>query len=371
MKNELSVDMTSLFNEASQSSSAPVQSSPQVDVSQPISDDGFEPDESSFWNDPNKEFGKFLGLDGSDEQTADEADAAPQAKQSKADQAVKSAELTYKANGKEHKLDLSKPEVIAEVQKKLAMADGMNKAFAEQAKYKQQMQSLQAELEEAKEYRDSWNKLENLRYDKAKMLEVLTGQKYEDFIAEEVAKHNIKTMGSEEERQMLTQQERIRQLEDRLKLGEEQTKKQQLESDRRRAAAEKAEEAAKQEWLKTGIEREFFKNVDDSMSDDVKELVYQKSILDLKKLHKTYGKLTNKMVEKTFAENSKRLKTYHQETVDTEVTKALGNKKQTATIAAKAASTKNYQPDLDNINLANLPADKLFQYFKFKNGKSK
>lgn len=365
MRDELSVDMSSVMKEASAFSSPAPEPTQSSSVPQPDADDGFEAPDSPFWSDPNKEFGDL----GFDEAVA--PDNANKTATNRADEAAKSAALTYKANGKEHTLDLSKPEVVAEVQRKLAMADGMKKAFAEQAKVKQQMAEMQAQLAEAREFKESWDKLEQLRYDKSKLIEVLTGQKYDDLIQEEVAKHNIKTMGTDEERQLLTQQERIKALEERLKFGEEKTAKEIANAEKQKAAAEKAQEAAQQEQLKTSIDREFFKNVDDSMADDVKELVYQKSILDLKKLHKTYGKVTNKMVEKTFAENSKRLKSFQQEAVDTQVSKALDSKKQTATAAAQAASTKNYQGDADLAKLASLNPTDLFRAFRFQNSKSK
>jgi hypothetical protein len=370
MANELHVDMAAEFKAAAaQSTPAPTVSTGSIP--QPDASDDFEAPDPSFWSDPNEQFGKLFGDDsGQSDKTAPEV--APQKTASdRADKAAAAGILTYKANGKEQALDLSKPEVLEDVKRRLAMADGMNKAFAEQAKTTQKMKAIEAELAEAREYRDSWNKLEDLRYDKSKLLEVLTGQKYEDFIAEEVAKHNIKTMGSDEERSLLAQQEKIKQLEDRLRLGEDKATKEKLAAEKRKQEAEKAEESAKQEWLKTTVEREFFKNVDESMADDVKEMVYQKSILDLKKLRKEYGKLTNKMVEKTFAENSKRLKNFYKDTVDTEVSKVLGDKKQDAAAAAQRASTKNYQPDVENSNLANLPADKLFQAFRFMNSKNK
>lgn len=365
MRDELSVDMASVMKEASAFSSPTPDSAQDSSVPQPDAADSFEAPDSPFWSDPNKEFGD-LGFD--------EAVAPANANKtatSRADEAAKAAALTYKANGKEHTLDLSKPEVVAEVQRKLAMADGMKKAFAEQAKVKQQMAEMQTQLAEAREFKESWDKLEQLRYDKSKLIEVLTGQKYDDLIQEEVAKHNIKTMGTDEERQLLTQQERIKALEERLKFGEEKTAKEIALAEKQKAAAEKAQEAAQQEQLKTSIDREFFKNVDDSMADDVKELVYQKSILDLKKLHKTYGKVTKKMVEKTFAENSKRLKSFQQEAVDTQVSKALDSKKRTATAAAQAASTKNYQGDADLAKLASLNPTDLFRAFRFQNSKSK
>lgn len=364
MKNELSVDMSTAMQEATISPSAPQVPST---VSQPDSSDDFVAPEPSFWDDPSKELGKSLGLDLGDEPAADE----PAPAVAKAEQAAAAAQITYKANGKEHVLDLSKPEVIEEVRKKLAAADGANKAFAEKAKAEQQLKALQAEIEQAREYQESWNKLESLKYDKAKLLEVLTGQKYDDFIAEEVAKYNIKTMGTEEERRLLEQQERIRLLEERLRLGEDKIKKEAEAAERKRLAAEKAEAAAKQAELETSVKHEFFKNVDDGMADDVREMLYQKSILDLKKLHKEYGKLTQKMIAKTFADNSKRLKSLHSAAVDTQNLKATDNKKQAATAAAQAASTKNYDSDLENVNLANLPADKLFQLLRFTNSRRK
>jgi hypothetical protein len=368
MADALTVDMAAAFKEAQASDPGP---STPGNVSQPDSTDDFTADSPSFWSDQKSEFDKLFGEGGPSDDPSKEEPASGKTAGDRADKAAAVGSITYKANGKEHSLDLSKPEVMEDVRRRLAMADGMTKAFADQAKTKQQMKSLESELLEAKEYRDSWNKLEDLRHDKAKLLEVLTGQKYDDFIAEEVAKHNIRTMGSDEERAILAQQEQIRQLEARFKLGEEKSRKEQAEADKRKQQAEKAEESAKQEWLKTNIEREFFKNVDDSTSDDVKEMVYQKSILDLKKFQKEYGKITNKAIEKIFAENSKRLKNFYQDTVNTEVSKALDNKKQTATAAAQAASSKNYQADTSNTNLSNLPADKLFQYFKFKNGNAK
>lgn len=367
--NELSVDIAAEIA-ALNSSSAPA---PTADIPQPAPADDFEVPDPSFWSDPSKELGGILGLADGDKSAKtpaqQPADQAPKTAATRADEAAKAAAITYKSNGKEKVLDLSKPEVIEDIKRKLAIADGKEKAFDAAAQYKQQMQAMEAELKQAREAAQLWDKVEALRYDKAKLIELFTGQKYDDFIGEEVAKHNIKTMGTEEEKRLLEQQDRIRALEERLKLGEEMTKKQAAEAEKKREAAEAAKAEAQQEWLKTNIEREYFRHTDAIQDDSVKELVYQKSILDIKKMYKEYGKVTNKMVEKAFADNAKRLKAFHEQTVEANTSKALDSKRQAATVAAEAASTKNYDADVEMSNLANLSPDKLFKAMKFLNSK--
>jgi len=368
--NELSVDIAAEIA-ALNASSAPA---PQADIPQPAPADDFEVPDPSFWDDPSKELGDVLGLDAGNKDAsapAKPADQTPKTAAARADEAAKAAAqaIAYKSNGKEKVLDLTKPETIEEIKRKLAIADGKEKAFDAAAQYKQQMQAMEAELKQAREAAQLWDKVEALRYDKAKLIELFTGQKYDDFVQEEVAKHQIKTMGTEEEKRLLEQQDRIRALEERLKLGEEMTKKQAAEAEKKRQAAEAAKSEAQQEWLKTNIEREYFRHTDAIQDDSVKELVYQKSILDIKKMYKEYGKVTNKMVEKAFADNAKRLKAFHEQTVDANTSKALDSKRQAASAAAEAASTKNYDADIETSNLANLSPDKLFKAMKFLNSK--
>lgn len=352
----LSVDIAAEFAALNSAAPAPVENL------QPSAADDFEAPEAAFWGDESsKELDKSIA--------AKEGQAT--AKPAAATEAAKAAAaaIAYKSNGKEKVLDLSKPETIEEIKRKLAIADGKEKAFDTAAQYKQQMQAMEAELKQAREAAQLWDKVEALRYDRAKLIELFTGQKYDEFIQDEVAKHNIKTMGTEEEKRLLEQQERIRALEERLKLGEEQGKKQAAEAEKKRQAAEVAKSEAQQEWLKTNIEREYFRHTDGIQDDSVKELVYQKSILDIKKMYKEYGKVTNKMVEKAFTDNAKRLKAFHEQTVDANTSKALDSKRQAASVAAEAASTKNYEDDVEMSNLANLPPDKLFKALKFFNKK--
>jgi murein DD-endopeptidase MepM/ murein hydrolase activator NlpD len=368
--NELSVDIAAEIA-ALNSSQAPA---PQADIPQPAATDDFEVPDPSFWDDPSKEFGDVLGLDAGKQDAkapGQPAGDATKTAAARADEAAKAAAavITYKSNGKEKTIDLTKPEAVEDLKRKLAIAEGNEKAFETAAQYKQKMQAMEAELKQAREAAQLWDKVEALRYDKAKLIELFTGQKYDDFIGEEVAKHNIKTMGTEEERRLLEQQDRIRALEERLKLGEEMTKKQAAEAEKKKQAAEAAKAEAQQEWLKTNIDREYFRHTDGIQDDSVKELVYQKSILDIKKMYKEYGKVTNKMVEKAFADNAKRLKVFHEQTVDASTTKALDSKRQAASVAAEAASTKNYEADVETSNLANLSPDKLFKALKFLNSK--
>lgn len=340
---------------ASQVSKSESVSGINPEVIQPIDSD-IEVQDSNFWT---KDEDTFKDVKGSFEQ-----ESKPVAKKQ---EAAKSGLLTYKANGKEVQLDFNNPEHLAQIQKRMSEADGMSKAFAKAAKAEQRTKELDAELTESRKYKDSWDKLEGLRHDKAKLLELIVGEPYEEFIKKESDKRQIMEMGTEEEKQLVRQQGRIGELEERLKLFEESTNKQARETEARTTAAKEAEESAKNEQFKATLEREFFKHVDDSIPDDLKQFVYQKTVLDLKKMYEKYGQITNKMVSKAMSNNANRLKSYKTEAVNTEVNKAIHDKKQDATTKAQEASTKNYEPDVEGINLSSLSPDKLFKYLQFKN----
>lgn len=283
--------------------------------------------------------------------------------------------LTTKANGKEIQLDLSNPEHLEKIQKAVAAYEGTQKAFAKAAKTEQQAslkaKQLEAELQEARQYKESWDKLEQLRHDKGKLIELLTGQSYEDFIQKEVERQQILKYGTEEERALVHQSERASALETKLKAMEEAARRREEEAQRAAKIAQEAQDAAANEQVKTQLQKSFFDHVKSELPDDLKQMVYQKTILDLKKLHKEYGRVTNKMIDKTMSDNAKRLSAFQETTVQSELSKAVENKKQTATAQAQAASTKNYEPDVEGINLASLTPDKLFQAMKFLNRKSK
>lgn len=283
--------------------------------------------------------------------------------------------LTAKANGKEIQLDLSNPEHLARVQKAVAAFEGTQKAFAKAAKVEQQAElkakQLEAELQEARQYKDSWDKLEQLRHDKGKLLELITGQSYDDFIQKEVERQQILKYGTEEEKALVQQSERATVLEQKLKAMEAAASKREEDAQRAAKIAQEAQDAAANEQVKSQLQKSFFDHVKAELPDDLKQLVYQKTILDLKKLHKEYGRVTNKMIDKTMSDNAKRLSTFQESSVQSELNKAVENKKQTATAQAQAASTKNYEQDVEGLNLASLTPDKLFQAMKFLNRKSR
>jgi hypothetical protein len=367
MSNELTVDLAAATKEfaaqnAVHADSPAAEHAPTGINPEPIQsiDSDIEVPDSPFWSSEEQMFPDVKGS--KPKQKAEVAAAAPK---------VNDKLLTYKANGKEHQLDLSNPQHMDIIKKRLAEADGMSKAFAKAAKAEQRLKEREAELEQARKYKESWDKLEQIRHDKAKMVELLTGESYEDFVKREAEKRQIMELGTEEEKQLVRQQDRIKDLETRLQLFEERTRREAADAEARAQKAAEAEDRARNEQFKANIEREFFKNVDDSVPDDLKQLIYQKTILDLKGMYKQYGQVTNKMVSKAMADNARRLKSFKEEAVNTEVNKALENTKQAATAKAQAASTKNYENDVEGINLASLSPDKLFQYLKFQNRKSK
>ncbi len=270
--------------------------------------------------------------------------------------------FSYKANGEDKELDLYSDDGKAQVRKALEQYQGMQKAFSDAAQLKRDMKRLKTEKDADNKYKENWDKIEDLKHDRKRLLEFISGEKYDDLMSQEVARKNAYDLGTEEERRLIDYEERIR-------ASEISQKQSQSRSERLAARAEAAQAAALEESTRTSMEIEYNKHVGNLNFEDkgfevgVKEALWEKSATDLKKYYVKYGKLTKPMFEKVFADNA-RLWSGMQSQIDSGVDKAIENKKQVAKEKAQVASTRNFGKSATNSDIAKMHPDDIFKWFQ-------
>ena len=248
--------------------------------------------------------------------------------------------VNYKANGKDVELDISTEAGKAELAELLSQAGGVKKAFTDKAKLSKRYKKLESENKTLAEYKETFDKLEAVKDDPSQLMELLTGENYEDFMAREVSKRTMYETGSDEDRRFLDAQAEIE------KMKAKETRSARLKESDRQVAETKLHEA-RTERTRNAMTKEFNKYEFDSISDEatknsVKEVLWESAITEVKKQYKQYGKLTNKMVVKAFEKKAKALGHMHTEAIENGVNKAVSTKKEKAKAQAQAASTRNY-----------------------------
>ena len=248
--------------------------------------------------------------------------------------------INYKANGKDVELDISTEAGKAELTELLSQAGGVKKAFTDRAKLSKRYKRLESENKTLAEYKETFDKLEAVKDDPSQLMELLTGENYEDFMAREVSKRTMYETGSDEDRRFLDAQAEIEKMK---ATGIRESKLRQSENQK----ADIKLNEARTEKMRNAMTKEFHKYDFEGISDEatknsVKEVLWESAIVEAKKQYKQYGKLTNKMVVKAFEKKAKALGHMHGEAIQSGVNKAVADKKEKAKAQAQAASTRNY-----------------------------
>ncbi len=288
----------------------------------------------------------FFGAQAADGEAGASEQAAPEVKPSQT--------IKFKANGKD--IELSHEEA----QKRLSLAEGARQALADRAKLRKEVAAKDKSIQEMSRYKDSWDKLESIKHDKKQLLELLTGENYDDLMRREAEKREIHQYGSEEQKQMLQYAEELETLK---RSRELETAAQKRESER----AEQLAFDAEKQRVQTAMEREYFKHdmpadIDQAEQEVLKDMLWNKSARDLRKYHEKYGKITNKMVEKAFSDNAAVLFRTKSAQVDKTVQKLRADESKAAKEKAQIASTR--QSDAGSTeDLSKLDPKQLFNHF--------
>jgi hypothetical protein len=263
--------------------------------------------------------------------------------------------IKFKANGEDIELSLE------EAQKRLSLAEGARQALNDRAKLKKEVTNLKKQSEELSRYKDTWEKLESVKHDRKQLLELITGESYDELIEREAEKRQIHQYGSPEQKQLLDYAERVQKLE----------RERELENGKRESQIKQAEQSkfdAEAQRVQTAMEREFYKHqlpedLDPSAQNKLKAMLWKQSAADLKEYYNKYGKITNKMVEKAFADNANVMLRSNNKVVEKKVAEIRDTQKQAAKEKAQIASVKNSENTVD-AKLANMNPNQLFDFFR-------
>lgn len=263
--------------------------------------------------------------------------------------------IKFKANGKDMELS------VEEAQRRLSLAEGARQALQDRAKLRKENETIRKQAEELTKYKETWDKLESVKHDRRQLLELITGESYDDLIAQEAEKREIHLYGTDEQKQLLEYSEKVQRLE----------REKELENGRREKAAQQVDKAnydAEQTRLKTAMEKEFGKyklpeGLDPTAQTKLSKMLWKQSVDDLKSYHSQYGKITGKMVEKAFQDNANILLNSHKEQVDKKVAEIRQTEKSTAKEQAQLASLKN-SDDQGLSQLSRLNPNQLFDLFR-------
>jgi len=263
--------------------------------------------------------------------------------------------IKFKANGQEQEISLE------EAERRLSDYDGSRKWTSDKAKAVRELKQAREQLAEMQKYQESWNKLEEIKYDKAKLHKLITGEDYETYMDREIAKREMLRSGSEADKQILMQNEKIEQL-------EREQKRREAEIDRRKQEAERREYDAEKMEMRTHIIDEIMNFALQEMRPEVanrlNKMIYQQSINDLQEMYQRYGKLTGKMYEKAVADNAAALQYFSKSGVEAGVDHAIKSKQETARQQAQLASTRNYSSGIDAADMRSNPLDLFNKVFK-------
>jgi hypothetical protein len=310
----------------------PQSAEPEVDVAtlndEPSSASEPEVDahNSDFWGESSDS--EDSDSDASDS-SSDAAEDAPQPGQA--------GTIKYKANGEE------KEATAEEAKKALELVSGARKAMTEASKVRKELAGIKKQNTELAEYKQVWDKLESIKDDKRQLVELITGQSYENFLDYELERREIYRDASPAE-------QRAMDAEDKLQRMEREIQKREEEKNRNSTEAETREYNADKKLVQGQLEREFalhdFPSDNPQVSNRLKKMLWRDAVADLKVYHSEYGKITQKMISKAFGDSANALKYLYSNSVDKAVNKQSAEKKVEATQKAQAASTKNYRPEV-------------------------
>lgn len=268
--------------------------------------------------------------------------------------------IKFKANGEDKEISLE------EAQKKLSLAEGARQALQDRAKLRKELDTLKKQSQELAKYKETWDKLESVKHDRRQLVELITGESYDDFLKDETQRREIHQYGTPEQKQLLEYADRVQKLE----------RERQLEISRNEAKLKQAEQAqweAEQQRVQNAMNAEFSKHelpddIDSSAKARLRDMLWNQSKLDVIKYYQQYGKVTQKMVEKAFADNAAVILRSNAKLAEKQVSEAKAAQKSEAKEKAKLAAVSPAEPQ-DWDSLSKLSPDRLFDYFKTKKRK--
>lgn len=263
--------------------------------------------------------------------------------------------IKFKANGEDKEISLE------EAQKKLSLAEGARQALQDRAKLRKELDNLKKQSQELTKYKDTWDKLESVKHDRKQLVELITGESYDDFLKNEMQRREIHQYGTAEQKQLLEYADKVQQLERerQLEIGKNEAKLKQ---------AEKTQWDAEQQRVQTAMNVEFSKHeipgdLDQHAQAKLRNMLWNQSKSDVIEYYKQYGKVTQKMVEKAFADNASALFRSNAKLAEKQSTEAkVAQKAEVKEKAQQAANPPAQAHDFDS--LSKLSPDKLFDYFK-------
>jgi hypothetical protein len=263
--------------------------------------------------------------------------------------------IKFKANGEEIEISLE------EAKQKLSLVEGSRQALQDRAKLSKELKELRKQAQELAEYKDTWEKLEAVKHDRKQLLELITGESYDDVVAREAERRELYRNGTDEQKQLLEYAERVQRLEREREVD-------QKRRDTEMTRIEQAKFDAERDRVKTAMEREYFKHklpegLDPAAQKKLGAMVWQQSVADLKSYYNQYGKITNKMVEKAFADNASLLTHSVAKSADKHASVVSEERKKQAVEKAQIASTRNYDSG-DLSKLTGMNPNQLFDFFK-------
>ncbi len=263
--------------------------------------------------------------------------------------------IKFKANGVDTEISLE------EAQKKLSLAEGARQALQDRAKLRKELDNLKKQSQELSKYKDTWDKLESVKHDRKQLVELITGESYDDFLKNEMQRREIYQYGTAEQKQLLEYADKVQELERQrqLEIGKNEAKLKQ---------AEKTQWEAEQQRVQTAMNAEFSKHaipddLDQPAQAKLRNMLWNQSKLDVINYYNQYGKVTQKMVEKAFADNAAALFRSNAKIAEKQSTEAkVAQKAEVKEKAQQAANPTTQAHDFDS--LSKLSPDKLFDYFK-------
>ncbi len=251
----------------------------------------------------------------------------------------------------------------AEVQDRLSKYESGKSSPQVEAKFKREKAALEAKVAEMSKFQENWEKLEALKQDKRQLLETITGENFDEMIAREADRAEIKKYGTDEQKRALAAEERAERAE-RDRDSERDTR--QKEQDKLDARAREVE----MQRINTAMEREYFKHelppgLSEYDQEVLKDALWVGAQRTLDKYRKEYGTITNKMVEKAFADRANALYRTTSKQVEQKIKTVRDQEKKEAKENAQLASTRQSDP-WESKDVSKLTPRKLFDLIRNK-----
>ncbi len=258
-----------------------------------------------------------------------------------------SAEQTikFKANGEEVEISM------ADAIKQLSMAEGSRQAFSKLDKANKRVEELEQSLPDLQRKAEMLDKLDSVKHDWKQIIKIATGQDADAFMADAMRKQGIIDGGDDAQIASLKREERMAELERELYMQQERQKNVETRETERLAVAQKAE-------LKGLLDAEFHKHQietgNDIDSNAANDMLYNEGKRRFGQYVKKYQdhaqikQLIPRMAAKAFDEVAGEMKRLSAGTVQSQLDKAISDKKAKAAELAGIASTRRAtDPDPD------------------------